>query len=357
MLGSLSRAFSKPLKQCGLSGLPAFGRHHSSDIYDREWIQQNYGHMGSFLPRISGTAHVLKPASLRRHHFKKTFLLGFGRQARVYAGVMQRPSRIPGSPYAVALKRFTVSPFYISTKVEADCEILSHLALSDQENVTTLYGSFRYLNRVYLAMEKLNGESLLQILPGYFRGMPYGFVLRVMLKISRTVKKMHERGIVHRDLNPSNVLLVERHNGNLDSVDIKLIDFGSADLFRKGRPTEGLQGSVAGLIDYMCPMYHQKLPHDLTKADVYSLGVLMYELLCGQRPFQVEPGVDDRYHTLLLEKKQKGPLFEEQMWEVLDRDILVLVAKMLEPDDSKRISSRKVVKILEMLQRSGEDEK
>jgi eukaryotic-like serine/threonine-protein kinase len=114
-------------------------------------------------------------------------------------------------------------------------------------------------------------------------------VVRIMQGVVAGVAAAHARGIVHRDLKPENIMLVER-DGDPDFV--KVLDFGIAKLEPPGAadPETGRQpltqvGTVIGTPDYMSP--EQALGHAVdARSDLYSLGIVLYELLSGERPFR-----------------------------------------------------------------------
>ena len=98
----------------------------------------------------------------------------------------------------------------------------------------------------------------------------------------------HQKGIIHRDIKPSNVLVTENDGKPL----VKVIDFGLAKAFEVGTDDRKLQtelGRVMGTLPYMSPEQASLNPKDVdTRTDVYSLGVLFYELLTGSTPIDTQ---------------------------------------------------------------------
>jgi eukaryotic-like serine/threonine-protein kinase len=141
---------------------------------------------------------------------------------------------------------------------------------------------------LYIAMEFLDGKALNRVIEteGALDPKRVGHLLR---QVVGSLDEAHRQGIVHRDLKPENVLLIERA-GEKDVV--KLVDFGiaarsteSAEREKEQKLTQ--QGMVLGTPPYMSPEQFTGRPLD-ARSDVYSLGIMAYEMLTGQLPFQAD---------------------------------------------------------------------
>ena len=141
----------------------------------------------------------------------------------------------------------------------------------------------------FLAMELVRGETVRAILEKSARArnpVPHGVVLGIVAKVAQALHHAHERkgsngaplDIVHRDVTPSNVMV--SHDGV-----VKLLDFGVARA--KGRAQETVSGTVKGKFAYMAPEQCQGKRVD-RRADVFSLGILLYELSTLRRAFRAE---------------------------------------------------------------------
>ena len=142
--------------------------------------------------------------------------------------------------------------------------------------------------RLYLVMEYLTGRSLYDELVEV-GPMSVERVCRIIREVARAVEAAHEVGIIHRDLKPDNVMLVRRG----DEEVVKVLDFGiSASAVRSAEEQRLTQpGHCLGTPEYMAP--EQARGHDPAPTfDVYALGVLMYEALCGQAPFESDNMVE-----------------------------------------------------------------
>jgi serine/threonine-protein kinase len=137
--------------------------------------------------------------------------------------------------------------------------------------------------RVYLCMEFLEGESLSAAMQA--PGLDHARALDIMIQVSDGLGAAHAKGIIHRDMKPENVFLVLRSDGTELA---KILDFGIAKV--KGTDqNESLTrtGTVFGTPHYMSPeqALGQKLDH---RADIYSVGVMLFEIFTGQVPFKAE---------------------------------------------------------------------
>lgn len=139
----------------------------------------------------------------------------------------------------------------------------------------------------YIAMEMLEGETLEQRLDR-IRVLPPMMTATVITHVARAIGKAHEAGIVHRDLKPGNVFLVK----NDDDEIAKVLDFGIAKIAPGALGAEGglatRTGSVVGTPCYMSPeqaLGNKSIDH---RADLWSLGVIAFECICGVRPFDSE---------------------------------------------------------------------
>jgi len=149
--------------------------------------------------------------------------------------------------------------------------------------------------RPYFAMEFVDGLPLVEFCNG--QQLSCAERLQLLLQVCDAVQHAHGRGIVHRDLKPSNVLVAQGDSG----PQVKVIDFGIAKaLDRKlmDRSLHTAAQQLVGTLQYMSPEQAIGAPDVDIRTDVWSLGVLLYELLTGALPFPGVPG--DVWHTELL---------------------------------------------------------
>jgi len=153
------------------------------------------------------------------------------------------------------------------------------LATLNQRNIVTLYTSGEAHGRPYFVMEYLEGESLRQRLQ---RGpLPQAEIVEIARQICAALGAAHGKGIVHRDIKPENIVLAHDEDGLL----VKVLDFGIAIL--KESDTRTKTNALVGTAAYFSP--EQALCLERKKidgrADIYSLGAIVYEMLTGTRVF------------------------------------------------------------------------
>ena len=190
--------------------------------------------------------------------------------------------------------------------------------------------------RHYMVMEFLEGRTLEDELIQQGRVSPER-ALVLADQVLLALEAAHDAGVIHRDLKPSNVFL-NRASGSVEVV--KLLDFGLAR--QQPIALAGLQGEegktvIAGTPDYISP--EQALGHAPTPAcDVYSFGVMLFELLAGFRPFDPPQTAEDRTTALLHAHLQVTPPTLKELGVVVPDAMSELVAQCLKknPDDRPR---------------------
>ena len=182
----------------------------------------------------------------------------------------------------------------------------------------------------FFVMEYLEGSSLID----YGRDLPLPAKLKLFLQVCSAVQYAHQKLVIHRDLKPANVLVTA------DGIP-KLLDFGIAKLLREEPP-----GPLPAYTGAMTPYYAS--PEQLrgetvtTASDVYSLGALLYELLCDRRPFEAQSG--KLISPKLIEQRRTPPHPAG-----LPRDLKDIVARALAFEPAARYSS--VEKLSDDIQR------
>ena len=208
----------------------------------------------------------------------------------------------------------------------------------DHPNIGTIFEAGDYQGRLFIAMARYDGTTLAdRIAEG---PLPVAEAVEVMHQVACGLAVAHEAGIVHRDIKPSNVILT---NDGL----AKILDFGLA----KPTPPGGLgsrrltdEGDVLGTLDYMSPEQACGAPLD-HRTDLWSLGVLAYEMLTGSTPFESATGAETLTRILDEEPQEIGTR-REGVPHMVER----LVCRLLAKDPNNRVQNAEdVVDVLSAL--------
>jgi serine/threonine protein kinase len=174
-----------------------------------------------------------------------------------------------------------IARFFQEAKAAAEIGHPNIIVIIDYGSIATAGGE-----RTYVMMESLTGQSLDKRLRR--GGLSLEDIRHVLGQVASALAACHGKGIVHRDLKPSNLFLCER---SFDPMFIKVLDFGTAKLTA---PTPGLRrtqiGVVIGTPAYMSPEQCEGKGAIDHRSDIYSLGVMLYEMLTGALPHEGELG-------------------------------------------------------------------
>ncbi|PHT55364.1 CDPK-related kinase 8 [Capsicum baccatum] len=197
-------------------------------------------------------------------------------------------------------------------------------ALTGHDNLVKFYDAYEDHENVYIVMELCEGGELLDRILS--RGGKYSEddARAVLVQILKVVAFCHLQGVVHRDLKPENFLFMSKD----ENAQLKAIDFGLSDFVK---PDERLN-DIVGSAYYVAPeVLHRSYS---TEADVWSIGVIAYILLCGSRPFwaRTESGI---FRAVL----KADPNFEEQPWPTLSSEAKDFVKRLLTKDPRKRMTA------------------
>ncbi len=151
---------------------------------------------------------------------------------------------------------------------------------------------------VYFVMEHLNGSALADIIQKS-GSIPQRRAIPILLQITKALSVAHSQGIIHRDLKPENIVLIEKP----DRKDfVKILDFGISKMLDTSDRAEKLtaMGMIVGTPEYMSPEQAAGMSVD-KRTDIYSLGVIMYEMLTGRLPFLA----DNAIRILMMHQTEK----------------------------------------------------
>src|SRR5438876_1671514 len=148
-------------------------------------------------------------------------------------------------------------------------------------NICTIHGIEDNNGHPFIVMEKLDGESLKQCIAGH--ALPVEKVLDIGVQIADALVASHAKGIVHRDIKPANIILTP-------AGQVKVLDFGLAKLVQATGSDDGgdasltAVGVIPGTAVYMSPEQARSETID-ARTDLFSFGVVMYEMATGKKPF------------------------------------------------------------------------
>jgi serine/threonine protein kinase len=134
--------------------------------------------------------------------------------------------------------------------------------------------------RSYLVMQYISGKNLRSVMTP--EGMALGRLAKLARQMGRALAAAHRQGVIHRDLKPENIMLQSAG----DEEYVKIIDFGIATIHEIADATDSQTTEVVGTRSYMAPEQLRGKP--VAASDIYSLGVIVYEMVTGQRPFNAE---------------------------------------------------------------------
>ncbi len=280
--------------------------------------------------------------------------LGTGGMGEVFLAEQEQPIR-----RTVALKLIRSQAIGVQTAARFAAERQT-LALMNHPNIARVFdaGESR-AGRAYVAMELVEGPILTRYCDECRLDLERR--LELFVAVCRGVQHAHQKGVIHRDLKPSNILVATEDGRAVP----KIIDFGLAKAIREGalgatHATE--HGQWLGTPDYMSPEQAGGMEGEVdTRSDVYSLGVLLYELLTGVLPFDPQAlrcgGLAALLATL---RDQEPPRMSARVWELgplaheaararglepprletlLRDDLDAIVQKALEKDPDRRYGS------------------
>ncbi len=208
-------------------------------------------------------------------------LIGEGGMGRVYRAIqrsLDRPVAVKFVHTHVLETKEAVARFMVEAKAASRLNHPNVVAVYDFGTVTPVGSDF------FLAMEYIAGHTLSSLLSANVT-LPISRVVSLIVQVLAGLGEAHHQGIAHRDVKPENIMLETRRSG--EEV-VKVIDFGVARIAalpKSARVT--MAGQVFGTPSYMAP--EQALAREAgPSADLYSVGVMLFELLTGQLPFQQE---------------------------------------------------------------------
>ncbi len=265
------------------------------------------------------------PTVERIGHYTVRRIIASGGMGTVYEAQQDHPSRL------VALKvlRYGAASPQALKRFKHEAEILGRLK---HANIAQVYEAGTWDRgegaQPFFAMELIEGQSLLRFAETGKLGLRPR--LELFVKVCDAVQYAHQQGVIHRDLKPDNIL-VDAHG------EPKILDFGVARATDSDIKTTTLQtdiGQLIGTVPYMSPEQVMGDPHALdTRSDVYSLGVVLYELMCGKLPYDL---ADKSIPEAVLVIRGQDPAPLSTINRIYRGDLETIAGKALEKDKDRR---------------------
>lgn len=266
------------------------------DFYKQNTLPEGLSQVFKASPRPSEIPKMIGP-------YKIENLLEKGGMSLLYLGV--HPDTKEPTTIKVLLPRYLSHPDVVQ-RFLTEAEII---AMSDHPNIVKLYGHGEWEGGLYIAMEFVQGISLRQAL--LQSPISLKRALEIIIDIAYALCHLHTHGVIHRDLKPENILIT-------DTGEVKVIDFGIAQLLTEKSSKEStVTQRLIGTPIYMSPEQRENPESVSYPSDIYSLGIIFYELVLGKLSHgqihlslmpkglqkiltkTLQPRAQDRYHDIV----------------------------------------------------------
>jgi len=258
--------------------------------------------------------------------------IGIGGMASVYKARRKSDGRM------VALKipqdKFVSDNRFVK-RFHREAEVLQKLK---HPNIVRVYDHGAFGDTHYIAMEFLDGEEMDRLIEN--RRLSVQASIHIMRHVADALRHIHAQGIIHRDIKPGNIMVLRSaidEKGNVDPKGVRLMDFGIAAGKVLTRLT--ITGARIGTPVYMSPEQAkgQRIDH---RSDIYSLGIVFYESLTGQAPFQ------GGYESVIHQQIYELPTPPKQLNPEIPGPINDLIMRMLTKEADKRPGLEEVIDTL-----------
>jgi calcium-dependent protein kinase len=206
----------------------------------------------------------------------------------------------------------------------------------DHPNIIKIYEYFNTKNKIYITFEYCSGGELFDKISSIknFKESNIAYLLKQLIS---AVNFLHSNGIIHRDLKPENIILENKTKEGEETFIIKLIDFGTSQIYANKTNTKKRKfKECIGSSYYMAPEVISENYNE--KCDCWSLGIIMYMLLSGIAPFN---GSDD--NEIIYNIKNSKLEFPKKYFENISKEAINLIKNLLNRDVEKRFSMKEAL--------------
>ena len=269
----------------------------------------------STLSELLKNEDILFPVEIRIGPFKLMNEIGKGKFATVFLGIHEETGQ------KVSIKQLKKSELNTDNLLIKEINIQKKLF---HPYLTQMYCVIEKSDDIYIISEYCSKGDIIKNLleKGTF---DESFSCKIFQQIISSLEYLHKNNICHRDIKPENILLTEK-------LDAKLTDFGLSRHFKKNE----LLNSSCGSPIYAAPEMLEGKSYDGTKIDIWSLGISLYTMVCGELPFVVD---DENDIYILMDKIIKG---NYNIPEFLSDECKDLIKNMLVTDPDKRITLEQI---------------